>query len=62
MDVQRSLEASIDKRTKDIYGPPIGKQLIVFIDDLNMPQVRFQSWLRRKFKLMASAILLLAGP
>ena len=39
MDVQRNLEANIEKRTKDTFGPPPGKQLIVFIDDMNMPQV-----------------------
>ncbi|XP_063229306.1 dynein axonemal heavy chain 10 [Bacillus rossius redtenbacheri] len=39
MDVQRNLESSLEKRTKDMYGPPIGKKLICFIDDLNMPQV-----------------------
>ena len=42
MDVQRNLEANVEKRTKDIFGPPPGKRLIVFIDDLNMPQVREQ--------------------
>ena len=39
MDVQRNLEANVEKRTKDSFGPPPGKRLIVFIDDMNMPQV-----------------------
>lgn len=39
MDVQRTLESVVEKHTKDIYGPPVGKKLVVFIDDLNMPQV-----------------------
>ncbi|KAK3083644.1 hypothetical protein FSP39_000711 [Pinctada imbricata] len=39
LDVQRNLEASVEKRTKDTYGPPPGKRLLIFIDDMNMPQV-----------------------
>lgn len=39
MDVQRNLEANVEKRTKDTYGPPMGKRLLVFMDDMNMPQV-----------------------
>ncbi|XP_035641685.1 dynein axonemal heavy chain 10 [Oncorhynchus keta] len=39
MDLQRNLEASVEKRTKEIYGPPMGKRLLVFMDDLNMPRV-----------------------
>jgi dynein heavy chain len=39
MDLQRNLESSTEKRTKDTYGPPLGKKLITFIDDFNMPRI-----------------------
>jgi len=39
LDVQRNLEANVEKRTKDTFGPPPGKRLLIFIDDMNMPQV-----------------------
>ena len=45
MDVQRNLEANVEKRTKDTYGPPMGKRLLVFMDDMNMPQVNLVSML-----------------
>uniref|UniRef100_A0A3Q1G9E8 Dynein axonemal heavy chain 10 n=1 Tax=Acanthochromis polyacanthus TaxID=80966 RepID=A0A3Q1G9E8_9TELE len=38
MDLQRNLEANVEKRTKDSYGPPIEKRLLVFMDDMNMPK------------------------
>lgn len=42
MDVQRNLEANVEKRTKDTFGPTPGKKLLVFIDDMNMPQVNYK--------------------
>lgn len=39
LDVQRTVEASTEKRTKNIFGPPVGKKLIAFVDDMNMPKV-----------------------
>lgn len=39
LDVQRIIESSVEKRTKDTFGPPMGKKLLAFIDDMNMPQV-----------------------
>uniref|UniRef100_A0A8C2U8V4 Dynein axonemal heavy chain 10 n=1 Tax=Coturnix japonica TaxID=93934 RepID=A0A8C2U8V4_COTJA len=39
MDIQRNLETNVEKRSKDTYGPPMGKRLIIFMDDMNMPRV-----------------------
>ena len=38
-DVQVAIEDVLEKRTKDTFGPPTGKKLIVYVDDLNMPKV-----------------------
>lgn len=37
MDIQKIIEANVEKRKKDVFGPPNGKHLVLMIDDLNMP-------------------------
>eukprot|EP00804_Cyclotella_cryptica_P025500 CCRYP_012000-RA/>CCRYP_012000-RA protein AED:0.01 eAED:0.01 QI:1390/1/1/1/1/1/4/5322/2834 len=39
LTLQNELEGYIDKRSGNIFGPPMGKKMVFFIDDMNLPYV-----------------------
>lgn len=40
---QNSIEVELDKRGGKNFGPPGGKKMTIFMDDLSMPEVRIKA-------------------
>ena len=36
---QKSVEGNVEKRMGSVFGPPSGKDMVIFVDDVNLPEI-----------------------
>ena len=36
---QKSVEGNVDRRMNSVFGPPLGKKMLIFVDDISQPEI-----------------------
>ena len=36
---QKSVEGNVDRRMGSVFGPPVGKKMLIFVDDISQPEI-----------------------